>query len=374
MTARVKDLTELANSGVGGASALHWIPGPVGLEKAAQPPGLAPGFVVPLNTLVCPPLVGAALKGVDIDALLADVGIEREATENSDIPVAPALRLALWREAIRRSGDPALAFHAAESIPFGQFDVVDYLAGRAPTLGEGIAALARYFRIIRADVALRFEVDEVEGRLELELPTSFGPVIPYSTEFTLCCVVTRFRWQIAFELREASFCYPEPAHVEEYRRVFGCPLRFDAERTALCFPREALGRPMASSDPRLHAVLERAAADVLARLQPAVGVAAQVRRVLSEELRGGTPTLEHVARRLAMGARTLNRRLQLEGTSFQQQLADLRHELARCYLADRRLSIAEVGYLLGFSEPSAFHRAFKRWTGQSPQAWRKRQQ
>ncbi|WAS91272.1 AraC family transcriptional regulator [Nannocystis punicea] len=331
-------------------------------------------FDVPLNTACCPPLIGAALAGVDVEALLADIGIDREAADDADYSLAPALRAALWRESLQRSRDPALALHAAEAVPFGHFDVVDYVANEAPTLGEGIAALARYFRIIRADFHLRFEQDDDEGRLWLELPPSFGLVVPYTTEFTLGCIFTRFRGIVGdgFAATEIRFDYPAPGHLAEYERVFACPLRFEAEETLVRFPRSVLALPQPRADARLRLVLERAAAAVLARLPPASDLTQQLRQALSEELRGGTPTCEQIARRLAIGVRTLNRRLQGEGTSFQQQLADLRCELARGYLEDRRLSISEVAYLLGFSEPSAFHRAFKRWTGHSPQAWRRR--
>ncbi|PCC68663.1 AraC-type DNA-binding protein [Nannocystis exedens] len=353
MTDPVKDLTESDKPAV-----------------TSQPP-LA--FDVPLNTAVCPPLIGAALAGVDVDALLADLGIDRRAADDADYSLAPALRAALWRESLQRSRDPALALHAAEVIPFGHFDVVDYIANESATLGEGIAAMARYFRIVRGDFRLRFEVDEVEGRLSLELPPSFGLVAPYTVEFTLACIFTRFRGTVgdAFVASEISFCYPAPGHLAEYRRVFACPLRFDADETVVRFPRAVLAQPQPRADARLRLVLERAAAVVLARLPPVSDTTQQVRQALSEELRGGTPTCDQIARRLAIGVRTLNRRLQSEGTSFQQQLAELRCELARGYLADRRLSISEVAYLLGFSEPSAFHRAFKRWTGHSPQAWRR---
>ncbi|MCY0989220.1 AraC family transcriptional regulator [Nannocystis sp. ILAH1] len=354
MTDRVKDLTES--------------------DKPAVLPRPPPAFDVPLNTAVCPPLIGAALAGVDVDALLAELGIDRQAADDADASLPPALRVALWRESLQRSRDPALALHAAEVIPFGHFDVVDYVATEAPTLGEGIAALARYFRIVRPDFRVRFEEDDDEGRLYLELPPSFGLVASYTTEFTLACIFTRFRGIVGdgFAASEMCFCYPAPGHLDEYRRVFACPLRFDADETLIRFPRAVLAMPQPRADARLRLVLERAAAAVLARLPPASDMTQQVRQALSEELRGGTPTCEQIARRLAIGVRTLNRRLQSEGTSFQQLLAELRCELARGYLGDRRLSISEVAYLLGFSEPSAFHRAFKRWTGHSPQAWRRR--
>jgi AraC-like DNA-binding protein len=351
MTVRVKDLAVLAKLG-----------------------GPAASREIPLNAAVSAPLLGAARAGVDIGELLAAAGIDRASAEDPDFELTLAQRGVLWREAIVRSRDPALGLHAAESVPWGAFDVVDYVAAQAPTLGEGLAALARYFRIVRADFDLSFEAGATGGRLAVELPPAYAGVLPYSTEFTLGCTISRFRATtgVAWSPEAIDFKYPEPGHRDEYARVFGCPLRFDAGATVVHFSRAVLDLRQPGADARLRLVLERAAADVLARLPSAPRLVAQLRQVLSEELRGGSPTLEHVARRLAVSPRTLGRRLQEEGTSFQQQLAELRGELARGYLDNPRISVAEVAYLLGFSEPSAFHRAFKRWTGHSPQAWRAR--
>lgn len=341
------------------------------VKASTDPVKAAPA--IPLNTAICPPLVGAALAGVDTDALLAAVGLTRADAEDADMQLTAPQRVALWSEALRRSRDPALALHAAEHVPFGHFDLVDYLGAQAPTLGDALEVLVRYFRIVRADFHLTFETDDDEGRLVLALPPSFTHVASARTiEFTFGCFMTRFRASVPgpWGPLEACFAYPEPGHVDEYRRVFACPLRFDAPRSLLRIGRAGLAQPLPQADPRLRVVLERAGAAVLARLPPAPGLVSRLREVLSEELRGGEPTLERAARRMAIGARTLGRRLQDEGTSFQAQLAELRCELARGYLEDRRLSVAEVAYLLGFSDPSAFIRAFKRWTGCTPQAWR----
>src|SRR5690606_31337430 len=138
---------------------------------------------------------------------------------------------------------------------------------------------------------------------------------------------------------------------------------FGAGETVVRLSRAALDVRLPASDGRLRVVLERAAATVLARVPPAPSLTTRLREILSEELRGGQPTLERAAKRLALSPRTLGRHLQAEGTSFQDQLAALRCELAREYLESQRLSVAEVAYMLGFSEPSGFIRAFKRWTG-----------
>lgn len=331
----------------------------------------------PLNLGVCPPLLGAAMAGVDVDELLAAVGLDRAMVEDLDATVAAPARGALWREAIERTRDPALALHTAEQLPFGTFDVVDYVAAQAPTVGEGMAALSRYFRIIGGDFVMTFERDDRGGRLALELPAGWGARGTYSLEFILTCVVTRFRATVEtrWDPVEMQLQHSRPAHVAEYERIFACPLHFERPANLLVFDRATLDLPQPRADTRLRIVLERVAAEALARLPEVQGFTAQVRQVLGQMLgeeASRDPTLERVARKLAISTRTLERRLHAEGTSFQAQLSALRCELARSYLANRRIAISEVAYLLGFSEPSAFHRAFKRWTGHTPQAWRSR--
>jgi AraC-like DNA-binding protein len=130
-------------------------------------------------------------------------------------------------------------------------------------------------------------------------------------------------------------------------------------------PRAALDCALTSADPRLLAILTRAADDLARRTGDDPSIAAQVARVLRDVLRDDAGNIDVVAKRLGMTSRSLQRRLKDEGTSFQAVRDTTRQELARRYL-DAKLSIAEISFLLGFSEPSAFFRAFKRWTGLTP--------
>ena len=126
-----------------------------------------------------------------------------------------------------------------------------------------------------------------------------------------------------------------------------------------------------ASDPALAACFDRHIQKLLGR-EPAAPerVARRVRAFLLEEVQRGAPTLQTAAAHLRTSPRTLKRRLQEEGTTFQDLLDSVRCDLAKRYLEEPRLALGEVSFLLGFSEPSAFHRAFKRWTGKTPLAYR----
>jgi AraC-like DNA-binding protein len=166
--------------------------------------------------------------------------------------------------------------------------------------------------------------------------------------------------------RSVSFIHHEPASTERHQRLFRAPVRFSQPHDALAFDRALLARPLLTAEPALAGVLERQAELLLTRLPPQGSLRGAVRRALLPALPGGEPRIERVAKALAMTPRTLQRRLSEDGITFQGLLDDLRRELANHYLQGQGRPAAEVAFLLGFADPSAFRRAFKRWTGSSP--------
>ena len=170
----------------------------------------------------------------------------------------------------------------------------------------------------------------------------------------------------------ASFSH-EPKDVAEYAQVLRCPIRARAPWSGVALPKSALRIPLRRRDPALRRWLERQAADILAR-QPVSGdVRDEVRSVLSAQVASGDLRIDLVARRLATTPRTLQRHLAKAGTSFEALCDDARKQAAETFLADTTLSIAEVTDHSGYSDPTALHRAFKRWhRGTTPQAFRTR--
>jgi AraC-like DNA-binding protein len=167
-------------------------------------------------------------------------------------------------------------------------------------------------------------------------------------------------------LREVWYQCPRPAGFDR-EAALGCPVRFGAPETRAVLRREPLERPLPRHDPALFAYLERHAQAVLASIPSEGGVVERVSRLITENLRHGEPAQSEVARKLALSERTLQRRLREADTSFAAILDAVRRQLAQLYLAEPTLGLHEVAFLLGYSEPSAFHRAFRRWTGKTPQ-------
>jgi AraC-like DNA-binding protein len=156
-----------------------------------------------------------------------------------------------------------------------------------------------------------------------------------------------------------------------HEAAFGVPLCFGAPVDEIVLPRALLDEPLPTANAAMHAFFLRHADAALSRLPPAGSLREKVRAFVIERLPGGGATLGAAAKAVGLHARTLQRRLDAEGTSFEAVVEGVRRAQAMVLL-DARVSIAEVAYLLGYAEPSVFHRAFKRWTGTSPEAWRGR--
>lgn len=336
----------------------------------------------------------AERRGVDGAELRRRSGFELTAV-GPDVRIPLSVETRLWDEASSLSGDPIFGVYAAQSLLPGTFDVLDYAVRTAPTFRESIQRVIRYNRIVH-DVAVwsLHERDGI-GRIEhslIQRPGSPFRVAPDNTERTQHTVglglVTQSRHAAEFTIasiatigsqlcgvnirpREVEFRHstPSPEVVTAHERFFGVRPSYGCRVNAFVLDTADLDRPILGADSALSRIIERHADALLAsRPEPAESTAARVRRLLAQTLAEDLQQakLSAIAPRLHMSARSLQRRLTAEGVSFDALLEDVRRELALQYLRDHEVPIAEVAFLLGYSEPSAFHRAFKRWTGVTP--------
>lgn len=310
--------------------------------------------------------------GLDGDALLAEVGLSREQLADPELRVPAALADALWQLAAARIDDPDLALHVAEQLPFGAYRVVDFVAAHAPTLGDAFERVATYFPLIDPRGRLAIETREGEHAITMATTLPGTSLRREAAEYTFAALLLRLRegTGVAFVPTRVEFAAPPPASTHELERVFGCPLDFDRPTHTMHVADADWTRPSERSDPALFEVLERHAAMLMATLPPGTPLHVELRQAITAALRAGKPTLDEVARRMGMSGRTLQRRLDDEQLRFGAVVEELNAELAKASLADPNLAISEVAFLLGFSDQSAFTRAFKRWTGTTPGQWR----
>jgi len=320
----------------------------------------------------------AAASGVDPKALEAATGFRTDLAADPDARIPLALETALWAEAERLSGDPDFGLHTALRIQPGAFDVLDYAVRTAPTLRVALDRLARYNRLEHDAAVFSLSAEMAPGGVALtRVAHTFRGGVPgqtlgqhrHSITFTLASLIVIGQQMSGAPLipREVTFQNAAAGDLAAQARVFGVAPRYGARDNAVAFIAADLERPVPAADPRLWRIIERHAEALLAtRPEPTQGLSARVLATLMATLSEGPPTLAATATRLRLSERSLQRHLRDEGTTFDALLERLRRDLAQSYLADPRLSIAEVAYLLGYSEPSAFHRAFRRWTGVTP--------
>jgi AraC-like DNA-binding protein len=298
--------------------------------------------------------------------LLAAAGIRDEPPPDAMIAYDQVTRL--WQHAARLAGDEAFGVHAAEHAPHGAFDVLEYAALTSVTLGDALSRLCRYQRLL-TEVAT-YKLAGSALRLELRLGANRLAASHHAIEYLLACVVAK-------ATRATGGARPVVARFRhrgkpsaEHRRVFGCTIERGAAHDELVFDPATLAAPLELADPVLRAILDRHASGLLDRLPETDLFGARVDGWVRERL-ADEPTLASAARHFRLSQRGLQRRLAEERDTFEALLDRTRRHEAMHKLADRTLTVADVAAALGFSEASAFHRAFKRWTNMTPAAWRR---
>jgi AraC-like DNA-binding protein len=289
-----------------------------------------------------------------------------------DLRVPEAAVESAWQMAATLTGDDAIGVHLAESLPRGALDLVEYALRASPSLAVGLERLARYGHVLSDRVAARTETNS-HGLLFLIGDTANTVLHPGRTDFALTVALKLARESTGVDITPLHVClaHPEPADASEHRRVFHRPVGFNAGANSLLFSAVDAARPMRTADDALAAIVRRRLDKVLAeRERHRSGFSGPVRRMMMDQLGRTTLTPAAVARALAISRRTLSRRLADEGSSFRSILDDVRRELACALLRDPTLSIQHVAFFLQYSEPTAFSRSFRRWTGLTPRAFR----
>jgi len=311
--------------------------------------------------------------GLDVLALLEEAGLDTAALSDPDARFPTERVSLLWRLAVARSGNPAIGLSTWSVVRPASFDVVAYTMMSSPNLLGILKSVVRYVGIV-SDAASFAVTEDHEGcRMTLELFGGGQPVPRQRFEFDLMTFLSFCRWVTNRDLRPLALelRFPPPDDSQPYRDAFKCPLRFNATVNALLFAGADVMAPLPTAHPLLAEVHERLASEHLQRLDHAQ-TCSRARAAILRRLADGEPRRAKIARELEMSERTLQRRLQAEGTSFQRLLDDTRRELAQQYLGQPDLSLADACYLLGFRDLSSFFRTSKRWFGTSPRQYRLR--
>lgn len=336
-------------------------------------PTISAGFARALMEL-------AVGKGAGRKALAERSGIDPEDLQDQDNRIPFAKYVLLMRAGKELANDPALALHFGEAFDMAELSIVGLIGQACETMAEGFAQLDRYHRLV-ADIDLddgaagkRLVLSRAGGQLWL-IDTRKNPNdFPEITESSFARMVS-MSYRMPGEKRFISavhVTHAAPAYRAEYDRIFQVPVVFESDRNALLMSDVSFltFRNPSPSSRYVFGVLSERAEALLKELERSKTARGRVEHLLMPVLHTGDASMDMIAGKLGLSRQTLFRKLKAEGTTFEKVLDELRHRLALDYLSGKKVSVNETAYLVGFSEPAAFSRAFKRWTGSNPRALR----
>lgn len=314
----------------------------------------------------------ASRQGLDRRDLMRISGLSASDLADPDTRVKVTSMLKLWRAAIEILDDPLLGLHVARSIRVTNLGLVGYTMMYSRNLLDALSRLSRFERIISE--AVRFRLIKA-GSTYVAVWQAHPSLaaLRHPTECGVAAVISIAREITGTDLVPArvELSSARPDSPGKYRSELRCAVKFDSPVNSITFSKQQMSLPARSQDETLVGYLDDLAVLTLDPIESRdQNMTESVRRTLWSMMPGGRPDLWRTAAEIGVSARTLQRRLGEEGSSFSKVLDELRRDLSEELLSDRRLSVAEVAFLLGYSEPSAFQRAFRRWRGISPRRYR----
>jgi AraC-like DNA-binding protein len=305
--------------------------------------------------------------GYNPQSLLASSGVRESELNDPDARVQCEALGMMLSLAQRERFTPNIGLELATVTPMGAYPLLDYLVATSETVGAGVEQLAHYMRLVGNPAEITAQKEK--GGVRIRIADSAAP---FNVEFSTSLMVLHLKSETGGRFTATSLGFKHtPDDRKQFERVLGCTVFAAASWNGLIVPTESWQLPLRRRDSLLRRLLETQADQILAQLPARTGVAAELQRALTRNLRVGNNSISTFARQFAMSGRTLQRRLAAEGVSYQQVVDAARKEAAARYLTDSTLAICEVAYLVGYSEPAPFHRAFKRWYGMTPEKFRR---
>ena len=306
--------------------------------------------------------------GIDPEPLFWEMAMDPELMKQSGGRYRLTKINNLWRKASEVIGDPCFGLKIAEMWHPSNLGALGYAMLTSKTLRTALERMDRYHRVITDEQPVKF--DETEAGLTVSLV--FSHDIPERNDAVLALIMSICRLNYITDLEPVSvtFTHPMPSCSARFFEYFQAPVIFEASANSLTLPIAAVDKNLPGSHPQLAELNDQVMIEYLAKLDHD-NITHKVKAVIIDMLPSGNVTDENVARELYMSSRTLQRHLQREDTTYTTLLNEIRQDLAEQYLTEQNISLTEIAFLLGFSESSAFSRAFKRWIGVSSSEYRK---
>lgn len=317
-------------------------------------------------------LGGAARQGVSLAGLFTANGLDPARLDDPEGRVTGSELILLIKAVMRQTRDEFIGLATDARSKPGTFSMMSHAVINCPNLGKAILRSVAFYGLFQTPVRTTFEVVDNEGRLAFEVSenSSYDQAIH---EVMIFISVRFWSWLVGYRLEPLviEFAFEAPTRGPDYQSLFNCPVNYGMDANVIRFPASWLNLPLAQTPLSLSRFLKDSVAQIIGGRAKPMSVAEQIRGILGKEYGDQFPELPDICARLNLTPQTLRRRLKDEGTSYQAIKDQMREEAARFYLAKPMLSIDEISLMMGFSEASAFHRAFKKWTGMTPVACRR---
>jgi AraC-like DNA-binding protein len=345
------------------------------LPAGRAPPPAAARSAEPGTIAIC--FVAAALQSVrarelNADELLANVGLSSSLLQVPQARVSAKHYGALWRT-IALLIDDEFFGQDSRRMKAGSFAMLCHSVLGCRTLAQALDRSLRFYALILDDIGGTVERDAREARIILHERAAGANQRVFAHELLLMLLYGVSCWLVGrrIPILRTEFSYSEPAHSAEYRLMYSDDLRFDRPNTVIAFDAAYLDLPVVQNERSVKEFLRTAPESILLKYKNSGSLSARVRRRLRQFLPGEVPDFEGLAAEMNMTPATMRRRLHEEGASYQSIKDQLRRDLAIGYLSHSGRSVMDIALELGFSERSAFHRAFRKWTGASPGEFRR---
>ncbi len=311
-------------------------------------------------------------RGLDPEALLREVGISPSLLETRQARVSTAQYGALWRSIAQALDDEFFGLDSRR-MKLGSFAMLCRAVVHCGTLDQALRRALRFYGLLLDEFGATLSRRGDTAKLALDDRTPHAPQRVFAHEALLIMLYGLACWLIGrrIPILRAEFAYPQPAHSAEYRIMYSSQLSFDQPHTSIAFDAEYLEQPVIQDEQSVKEFLRIIPENILVKYKNTRSLTARIRRRLRQTLPDELPDFEVLAHELHTTSATLRRRLHEEGESYQSIKDQLRRDVAITYLSDSDRSVTDIALELGFAEPSAFHRAFKKWTGASPGEYRR---
>ncbi|MDX8351018.1 AraC family transcriptional regulator [Cognatiyoonia sp. IB215182] len=326
-----------------------------------------------VTSLFARKVVSAAGDKIDPVRVLASVGLEIDAPWDPKAMISAEAYYAMLEQIAEEIDVTALPVQVGASMQTDEYGALGLAWKAAPNLLGSLARVERYARLWTSVVSYELR-DTSDGALYIlhrEGPNRLGISLSNETSLIATVSIARQVCPVPLAPLRAFFRHPPPPTKEHHERYLDCPVDFDADHNALLFSKASLVQPNILGDEGITKFLVSHLDQELAGIDDTPTLQAQIKGEIARALSEGLPKMADIARRLGLSARSFHRRLAEQGMSFQTLTEETRREIAIAMLRDDRYALAEIAFLTGYSEQSAFNRAFKRWTGVTPAAYRK---